>query len=51
MLEIFDVHKQPLYDARPDGDVKESQADLSLIKSKISWNPETSLENGLKTIS
>ena len=50
MIKIHGSNKESIYEPLPDGDVKESQADLSLIKNKISWNPETNLENGLKTI-
>jgi len=50
MMKMYGFNGEPKYDVIPDGDVKESLADLSLIKNKISWNPETNLENGLKTI-
>jgi len=50
MMKMYGFNDELKYDAIPDGDVKESLADLSLIKNKISWNPETNLENGLKTI-
>ena len=50
MMKMYGSNKEPIYESLPDGDVEESQSDLSLIKNKISWNPETDLENGLKTI-
>jgi len=50
MIKIHGSNKESIYEPLPDGDVKESQADLSLIKNKISWSPETEIENGLKSI-
>ena len=50
MMKMYGSNKEPIYESLPDGDVEESQSDLSLIKNKISWSPETNLENGLKTI-
>lgn len=50
MMKMYGSNKEPIYESLPDGDVEESQSDLSLIKNKILWNPETDLENGLKTI-
>jgi UDP-glucose 4-epimerase len=50
MIKMYGSNREPIYESLPDGDVEESQSDLSLIKNKISWSPETNLENGLKTI-
>jgi UDP-glucose 4-epimerase len=36
------------YDELPQGDVKESLADVSLAKKQIGWNFETSLKDGLQ---
>jgi len=38
---------KPVYDKLPDGDVKLSQADISLAKKFFSWEPKTTLEEGL----
>ena len=50
MIKMYGSNREPIYESLPDGDVEESQSDLSLIKNKISWSPEIDLENGLKTI-
>ena len=38
---------KPVYDKLPDGDVKLSQADISLAKKFFSWDPKITLEEGL----
>jgi UDP-glucose 4-epimerase len=37
-----------VYDKLPEGDVKASQANIELAKKVISWQPDTSLEDGLR---
>lgn len=37
------------YDKLPDGDVKSSQAKIDLAKKLLGWQPEYTLENGLRT--
>ena len=36
------------FDDLLQGDIKQSQADVSLAKKMISWSLETTLEDGLK---
>jgi nucleoside-diphosphate-sugar epimerase len=50
MINLADQNLKPEYvDSRP-GDIKKSQADTSLAKKLIGWEPELSLEDGLKKI-
>jgi len=48
MIKLSGKLLEPIYDELPQGDVKESQADVTLAKKLIGWTYETSLENGLK---
>ena len=48
MIELSGKSLEIKYDELPQGDVKESLADVSLAKKLIGWNNETSLKDGLK---
>jgi len=48
MIKLSRKSLEPIFDKLPQGDVKESQADVTLAKKLIGWTSETSLENGLK---
>jgi len=48
MIKLSEKSLEPVFDELPPGDVKESQADVTLAKKLIGWTYETSLENGLK---
>ncbi len=48
MIKLSGKSLEPIFDKLPQGDVKESQADVTLAKKLIGWTYETSLENGLK---
>ncbi len=48
MIKLSEKSLEPVYDELPPGDVKESQADVTLAKKLIGWTYETNLENGLK---
>ena len=48
MIRLSGKSLKPDFDELPQGDVKESQADVSLAKKMINWSYETSLEDGLK---
>jgi len=48
MIKLSGKSLELIFDILPEGDVKESQADIRLAKELIGWTPETSLENGLK---
>ena len=49
MIKISGKHMEPVFGELPKGDIKSSQADISLVKKQLSWEPETSLEEGLDT--
>jgi nucleoside-diphosphate-sugar epimerase len=48
MINISGKSLEIKYDKLPQGDVKESLANVSLAKKLIGWNYETSLKDGLK---
>ena len=48
MINLSGKKLEIKYDELPQGDVKESLADVSLAKKLIGWNNETSLKDGLK---
>ena len=48
MINLSGKSLEIKYDKLPQGDVKESLADVSLAKKLIGWNYETSLKNGLQ---
>ena len=48
MIELSGKKMEISYDDLPLGDVKNSLADVSLVKRLINWNYETSLKTGLK---
>jgi len=50
MIKLSEKNLTPEFDVLPEGDVNESQADISLSKKLLSWKPETSLEDGLLTL-
>lgn len=48
MIKLSGKSLTPEFDKLPEGDVKDSQADVSLAKEIIDWSYETSLEDGLR---
>ena len=48
MIKLSGKSLEPVFDKLPQGDVKESQADVTHAKKLIGWTYETNLENGLK---
>lgn len=48
MINLSGKSLEIKYDELPQGDVKESLADVSLAKKLINWNYETSLKDGLQ---
>lgn len=48
MIKLSKKSIEPVFDKLPPGDIKKSQADVSMAKKMIGWEYETSLENGLK---
>jgi len=47
MIRLSGKSLKPVYNKLPDGDVKLSQADISLVKKTFPWKPKTTLEEGL----
>ena len=47
MIKFSCKSLKPVYNKLPDGDVKLSQADISLVKKNFSWEPKITLEEGL----
>lgn len=50
MIRLSGLSIKPIFDKPREGDVEKSQADISLAKSLINWEPKTILEEGLKKI-
>jgi len=48
MINLSGKSLEIKYDELPQGDVKESFADVSLVKKLIDWNYDISLKDGLK---
>ena len=47
MIKLSGKSLEINFDELPQGDIKESQADVNLAKKMINWSYETSLEDGL----
>ena len=50
MIRLSGLPLEPIYETAREGDIVKSQADTSLAKNLINWEPKTSLEEGLKKI-
>ena len=50
MINLSGLSIKPIYEKPREGDIEKSQADISLAKSLINWEPKTTLEEGLKKI-
>ena len=50
MIDISGLKLEPEYTAPRPGDIKKSQADISLAKELIGWTPKITLEQGLDKI-
>jgi len=50
MINLSGLSIKPIYQKPREGDIEKSQADISLAKSLIKWEPKTTLEEGLKKI-
>ena len=48
MVEIYGLDIKPIYQEPLEGDVKVSQADISLITKTISWKPKIDLKYWLQ---
>ena len=47
MIRLSGLAMKPLYNKMLEGDIKNSQADISLAKQLLNWEPETKLEDWL----
>ncbi len=50
MIRLSGLSLQPIYEKAREGDIEKSQADTSLAKKLIDWEPKTTLEEGLDKI-
>ena len=50
IIKLSGLSLNPIYEQSREGDIKKSQADTSLAKELINWEPEISLEEGLQKI-
>ena len=50
MIRLSGSHMEPLYETPRPGDAKISTADISKSARLLGWKPETSLEDGLRTL-
>lgn len=50
MIRLSGLSIKPIFDKPREGDIEKNQADISLAKSLINWEPKTILEEGLKKI-
>jgi len=50
MIKISGKDLEPVFDKLPEGDVKNSQADITLAKKILGWEYTTKLEEGLSTL-
>jgi len=48
MINLFGLEFKPIFSDPLEGDVKNSQADISYTESKIKWKYQTELKDGLK---
>ena len=50
MIKMSGLDLKPIYDKPRRGDIKKSQADITLAKELLEWIPQITLEEGLKKI-
>ena len=50
MIRLSGLSLEPIYEKAREGDIVKSQADISLAKNLINWEPKITLEEGLKKI-
>ena len=50
MIKLSGLPIKPIFDKPRKGDIEKSQADISLAKNLINWEPKTTLEEGLQKI-
>jgi len=50
MIRLSGLSLEPIYEKAREGDIEKSQADTSLAKKLIDWEPKLTLEEGLEKI-
>ncbi len=50
MIRLSGLSIEPIYEEAREGDIEKSQADISLAKKLLAWEPKITLEEGLKKI-
>jgi len=50
MIRLSGLSLEPIYEKAREGDIKNSQGDISLAKKLLSWEPKITLEEGLNKI-
>jgi len=50
MIRLSGLSQEPIYEKAREGDIEKSQADISLAKNLIDWEPKIALEEGLEKI-
>jgi len=50
MIRLSGLSLDPIFEKAREGDIERSQADISLAKKLLDWEPKTTLEEGLEKI-
>jgi len=50
MIRLSGLSIEPIYEQAREGDIEKSQADISLAKKLLDWEPKITLEEGLEKI-
>lgn len=50
MIRLSGLSLEPIYEKAREGDIEKSQADISLAKKLLDWEPKITLEDGLNKI-
>jgi len=50
MIKISDMKSNPIFKEELEGDIKKSQADISLARNSFVWKPKKELRNWLEEI-
>ena len=50
MIKLSGLSLEPIYEKAREGDIEKSQADISLAKKLLGWEPKTTLQEGLEKI-
>ena len=50
MIKISDMKSNPIFKEELEGDIKKSQADITLARNSFVWKPKKELRNWLEEI-